>query len=490
MKSPGSQLSPGRYAQELNLLEQVHVALGTASKLEDFYLIATSILVDPNAFGYSRALVLRSEERPRSFTGRVALGTQSLEDHLRFREDILEETRRLQELIEAIQRENPEPRAIQPLYDLRFHSLWIHLLQGNDAGGDGLNSGFRELNIGREGLPENHLLERAAAATRATIFTAEDVDATGLEDYVRFPCVAGRLVTRRGMHGLLIADRQYEDTPIDGESLYHFQWLVNHASVSLENVELVEELTATTQRLQEVDRLKSNFLSIVSHELRTPLTSIMGFAQLLAAEKVGTLQPSQRDLMRRIEQHSTHLHNMVNDILEIAEVEGGGMVNVQVQPVDPLSCFISVLPKIEARRGNKQVTIEPLIHDSVPLVWADDAALERVLFHLLDNAVKFSPGEGRVTVEYEAREAVLDISVQDSGIGIPQDNLKKIFDHFYQVDFRLERSFGGMGIGLTVVKLLLDAMNGRIRVESTPGVGSRFTLTFPIAPGRSGAPAE
>lgn len=468
-----------RYQRELNLLEQVHVALGTASKLDDFYLIAASMLVDPNAFGYSRAFILRYDERSRTFLGRVGLGVQTREEHERFRRNILEETLRLQELVDAIQQESPEPRAVQPLYDLRFHSLWIHLLQGS-GDGEGLNDAFREVSVHREALGPDHLLERTAAGIRAQILNPGDAPLAGLEDFISCPCVVGRLMTRRGLHGVVVADRVYEDSPIDDEALYHFQWLVNHASVTLENVELVEDLTATTQRLQEVDRLKTNFLSIVSHELRTPLTSIVGFVHLLSDERVGPLTESQRDLLSRVSQHSGHLQNMVNDILEIAEVEGGGMVNVELAPVDPLGALLHVLPKVEARRGARNITIEPLLRGSVPMVWADESALERVFFHLLDNAVKFISNEGRVTVEFLVREGVLDIAIRDTGIGISQENLKGIFDHFYQVDFRLERAYGGMGIGLTVVKLLLDAMTGRIRVESTVGVGSCFTLTFPI----------
>ena len=486
MKSPGSQLPSARYLQELNLLEQVHMALGTASKLEEFHLILCGILVDPNTFGFSRAFVMRYDERLRQYTGRVALGATSREEHARFRAEIMGETQRLQELIDAIQAESPEPRALQPFYDLRFHSLWIHLLQGSDES-EGLNSGFREVVLSREELGPGHLLERAAAAARAQIYREGDCALEGIAEFVQLPCIAARVMTKRGMHGILIADKLHEDTPLDTEALYRCQWLVNHASVTLENVELVEELTATAKRLQEVDRLKSNFLSIVSHELRTPLTSIVGFAQLVGEEKVGPLNTSQRDLIKRVVQHSMHLQAMVNDLLEIAEVEAGNMLNLQVETVDPLSAALNVIPKAEMRRGSKAITIEPIIGMTgpVPMIWANRAALERVFFHLLDNAVKFIQHKGRVTIEFAERDGVLDIAIQDTGIGISAENLKRIFEHFYQVDFRLERAWGGMGIGLTVVKLLLDCMRGTIRVESTPGAGTRFTLSFPVARGDS-----
>ena len=130
--------------------------------------------------------------------------------------------------------------------------------------------------------------------------------------------------------------------------------------------------------------------------------------------------------------------------------------------------------------------MEPVIEGAVPMVWADHTALERVFFHLLDNAVKFIRATGGVTVEFAESEGMLLIDIRDTGIGISAENLQRIFEYFYQVDFRLERAWGGMGIGLTVVKLLLDCMRGTIRVESTPGTGTRFTLSFPIARGKSG----
>ncbi|MBX7247089.1 MAG: HAMP domain-containing histidine kinase [Candidatus Sumerlaeaceae bacterium] len=466
------------FTEEISLLEQVHVALGSASRLEDFYLILGSVLVDPNTFGFSRAFVLRYDERTRCFLGKVALGSTSREQYEQLREDLLAEARLLKDQEEAITRETGEPMALQHLYDLRFHSLWIQLLQGQEEGTD-LNTAFQEVSLRRDKLLPGHLLESAASSAQARQFENSEAVLEGLDKFVHLPALAGRLVSKRGLHGVLIADRIFEDRPLDGQDLYHFQWLINHASVSLENVLLVSELTETTNRMREVDRLKTNFLSIVSHELRTPLTSIVGFVHLLAEEKVGKITPSQKDLLKRVSQHSTHLQNMVNDLLELAEVESGGMVNVELVPVDPLEALYAVMPKIEARRGAKNVAIEPSIMSTVPKILADQSALERIYFHLLDNAVKFTNEKGTVGIEFNRANGELDISIVDQGIGIPQENLQRIFDNFYQVDYRLDRAYGGMGIGLTVVSLLLRALNGKINVESTVGIGSRFTVTFP-----------
>jgi len=475
--------------QELTLQEQAHVALGSASTFEEFYVILCCMLVDPNGFGFSRAFLLRYDDIQRAYVGKIAIGALNAKDHRRLRQEIAEEAQRLEEQIEIIKATSPEPRALQSLYDLRFHSLWIHFLQDRDSAG-GLNEQFRQLRFSEPDLPSDHVLRVVANQPRALLFeSVADQQLRGLDELIQPPFLAGRLATKRGLHGLLIADGRFERKKLDERALYHFQWILNHASVTLENVELLEELRETTARLQEVDRIKSNFLSIISHELRTPLTSIVGFVQILQEEKAGTLTPFQRDLLRRVAFHAANLQSMVNDLIEIAQVEAGGMINVQLQPVDPLSALLKTIPKVETRRGSKPISIEPIVTSEVPLVRTDPNALERILFHLLDNAVKFIPDQGHVRIFFLRRDDWLDIAIEDTGIGISPENLRKIFDYFYQVDSRLERVYGGMGIGLTIVKLLLDATGGQIRAESTPGVGSRFTVSYPIVSDTLGAEA-
>lgn len=456
------------------------MALGSAHKLDDFYAIVAGLLVDPATFGFSRAFIIRYDEKSRQFHGRIALGAGTRTEHDQFRSDQeLEQTLLRRQIAEAEQ-ESPEPAAIQQLYDLRFHALWVQLLQGQNEG-TGLNANFLAYRADAAEMAENHLLSLTIESPQVNVFQPGEAGIDGLEDLIKLPLVAARLKTRRGLHGVIIADRQFEDKPLDDQSLVRFQWLVNHAGVTLDNVELVEELTEAAQRMREVDRLKTNFLSIVSHELRTPLTSIIGFVHLLREGKSGPVSEGQKDMLGRVSNQSIHLQNMVNDILEIAEVESGGIVNVTPRAVDPLAALQKIIPKVEGRRSSRHVTIEPLETGAVPNVYADAAALERIYYHLIDNAIKFIPDAGRVTIEFNQVGRRLEIAITDTGIGISPENLQQIFNHFYQVDYRLERAYNGMGIGLTVVKLLLDATGGTLHIESTPGTGSRFTVSYPLA---------
>lgn len=456
------------------------MALGSAHKLEDFYAIVAGLLVAPDMFGFSRAFIIRYEEPRRIFQGKMALGARTAAEHARFRRELKREQDALRRQIAEVERESTEPAAIQQLYDLRYHSLWVQLLQGREEG-TALNARFQNIRLAEDELPPDHLLVKIAASPHCAIYKRGDARLDALEPMVELPVVAARLKTRRGLHGIILADRLFDDHPLDQHSLVRFQWLINHASVTLDNVELVEEMTESAKRTRELDRLKTNFLSIVSHELRTPLTSIVGFVHLLKDGKAGAVAEPQRDLLERVANHSAHLQNMVNDLLEIAEVESGGIVNVQLQAVDPLGALWRVLPKVENRKAGRNVIVEPVVTGPVPLIRTDATALERIYFHLLDNAVKFIQGTGRVNITFEPAGDRLNIAISDTGIGMSAENLKQVFDHFYQVDFRLERAYGGMGIGLSVVKLLLDATGGEMSVESAPGVGSRFSISWPLA---------
>ncbi len=411
-----------RVSDELHLLEQVHMALGSSHSLDDFYAAMAGMLVDPKTLGFSRAFIIRFDDKLKQFQGRMAAGDEA-----------------------------------------------------------GLKTEFMHYRADASALPADHVLSRAADSPQTIICKPGDTNLDGLEPVVQLPLVAARLKTRRGLHGVVIADRKFAGQPLDHLCTVRFQWLVSHACVMLDNVELVEELTDAAQRMREVDRLKTNFLSIVSHELRTPLTSIIGFVHLLREGKAGGVTDEQRDMLGRVANHSAHLQNMVNDILEIAEVEAGGIVNVTLQSVDPVAALNHVIPKAEARKSSRHVVIEPVVTGEVALVLTDPIALERIYYHLIDNAIKFIPDSGRVTIEFKETNHRLEITVADTGIGISPENLKQIFDHFYQVDYRLERAYNGMGIGLTVVKLLLDATGGILRITSAPGDGSRFTVSYPLA---------
>jgi PAS domain S-box-containing protein len=237
------------------------------------------------------------------------------------------------------------------------------------------------------------------------------------------------------------------------------------------------ELEARNREAEEANRLKTEFLTGMSHELRTPLHTILGFAELLSEELEGPLNEKQKRFITHIQNDSTHLLALINDLLDLSKIEAGRLelkwVTLLLSEVLQ-EAVSSVRPQGQA----KSVAIEILVDHSLQ-VHADRLRLKQILFNLLSNAVKFTPERGKVTVDAECLEGYVHISVTDTGIGIPEDKLESIFDKFYQIGRKVKDSPEGTGLGLAITRQLVKEHGGSIQVQSTPGKGTRFTFTIP-----------
>jgi signal transduction histidine kinase len=261
--------------------------------------------------------------------------------------------------------------------------------------------------------------------------------------------------------------------------------LAYHAASAIQNARLyqqvrhhADELAATVVRLRELDRLKNEFIQNVSHELRTPLAVIQGYAALLEAGELGELRSTQRETVSTICRRIQMLRDMVEDITLILGVESG--------PPEPLPVSVGELvrtavdeihPVIEQSRLTLLAEIPP----SLPSVCGSPVYLRRAVDNLLNNAVKFTPEGGTITVQMWQEDDLVVLQVADTGIGIPPDQHERIFDRFYQVDGSSSRRYGGMGLGLALVKEVVEAHGGTVRVESAENEGSTFTMTLPVS---------
>ena len=271
------------------------------------------------------------------------------------------------------------------------------------------------------------------------------------------------------------------------------------ASVRASYRELAEKtakLQTAYDRLRELDRLKSNFLATVSHELRTPLTSIIGYAEMLETGIAGALNAEQQDFVATIHGKGDQLLQLISSLLDLSKLEQGVMT-LHRETVEPGALLAEVAKTMVPAAHRKSITLETQQEQHLPFVDADPVRLRQVLFNLAENAVKFTPEGGSVRFRAEATElepegddalgAVLmaapqravALSIEDTGIGMPANELARIFDAFYQVDSSSTRAHGGTGLGLSIVKRLVDAHGGTVRVESEPGRGTRFIVILP-----------
>lgn len=241
-------------------------------------------------------------------------------------------------------------------------------------------------------------------------------------------------------------------------------------------------------RLLEVDRMKSDFVSIVSHELRTPLTSIRGGLQLALADTEAVRDPAVHQLLTVALNNSERLIRIVNDILDIAKIESGGM------PLDPRPCRVDELLRVAEQSVGRLALAEDVqltrrLPADLPPVLADFDRVVQALVNLLSNAIKFAPPDSEVVIEGTARGNMVALAIRDQGPGISADNLARLFQKFQQVDSSTSRSVGGTGLGLVITKALIEQHGGHIEVESLVGRGSTFTIVLPAAQSGS-APAR
>lgn len=251
--------------------------------------------------------------------------------------------------------------------------------------------------------------------------------------------------------------------------------LASQAAVAIENARLVAELQEANVRLAELDQLKSSFIAIASHELRTPLALILGYATFLR-EEADDAASEQIDMVL---QGAIQLKGLIEDMVNLSHLEAGSA------ELD-LSEFIlqDVIQRaIEAQQqfaDTKSLEIRQSLPAAAICVRADLEKISIVLNNLLNNAIKFTPAGGRIQVAVRLQTGIVAVSIADTGIGIPQNELERIFNQFYQVESALTRREGGMGLGLSIARGIVELHGGRIWAESVPGRGSRFTFTLPI----------
>ena len=236
-----------------------------------------------------------------------------------------------------------------------------------------------------------------------------------------------------------------------------------------------------SEMIRNLSRVKSRFLVTMSHELRTPLNSIIGFSELLQDMKCSEVAHAQcGDYTQHIRQAGYHLRDIVNDVIDISKIDAGKMrCNPTPLAVAPI-CRSGARHLLDQAVGS-DVTVDVLVPDGISDLWADEWAVNKMLFNLLSNAIKFTPAGGTVSLRAQATADGIDLIVTDTGIGIPAEQIDQMLEPFEQIDHRYARARGGTGLGLALVRGLVTLNHGRLSIESVLGAGSTFTVTLPAA---------
>lgn len=254
------------------------------------------------------------------------------------------------------------------------------------------------------------------------------------------------------------------------------------AAIAIENAQLYASLEQRAQNLAEAyadlkraDRLKGEIVQNVSHELRTPLTFVKSYVKLLLDEEIGPLNPEQKKYLEITTKKTDVITQLVNNIMIMQQTD---QVLVKRESVSLTELARQAIQEHTAEAQEAGLILIENVDDSPPVTGDKDQLLQ-VFDNLIGNAIKFSPHNGQITVAVEDIGTMVQASVSDQGIGIPQNQQKRIFERFYQIDGSARRRFGGTGLGLAIVKRILEAHEGQVWVESEPGKGSTFYITVP-----------
>ncbi|MDD2703221.1 MAG: GAF domain-containing sensor histidine kinase [Candidatus Omnitrophica bacterium] len=301
---------------------------------------------------------------------------------------------------------------------------------------------------------------------------------------------------KEGNKGFLLVGTETLDVPITEGDEELITILSNQLGQSLENARLFEKTWRTQQELEKrveertreltqaleeketISRRKSDFVSSVAHELRAPLTSIKGYAAILSSGKLGILPEDARLRIEKLNKHSDELVQLVNDLLDIARIESG-KVTMKQEPAGLKRIVEETLDLLSVQCKEKQIELSSHIGEDIPHVLIDIIQIKRVFINLINNAVKFTPKNGRISVFVHKIIGGVQVDINDTGCGIPADALEKIFNEFYRVDNAVNMQVKGTGLGLSLVKNIIEAHKGKIWVQSKTGEGSTFSFTLP-----------
>jgi K+-sensing histidine kinase KdpD len=285
--------------------------------------------------------------------------------------------------------------------------------------------------------------------------------------------------------GVLEAVNKHGGTGFDPMDECTLSALASQAAIAIENARLLRDLQQAHAELQQLDQAKSNFISIASHELRTPLHVILGYAEFLQGETSAT----GLEYLRLVRNSAMRLKTLIEDMVNLNYMDTGS-VELEQKRLNLLHIVQAVVSETISHAKAQGLKFESTLSTEPLWVWADETKIHVAVFNVVSNAIQFTPAGGRVVISCERQSNEACVSVTDTGPGIPPQELGRIFERFYQIENHMTRRHGGLGLGLTIARGMVQLHSGRIWAESpiANNSGSRFTLALPLIDDQRSAP--
>ena len=278
------------------------------------------------------------------------------------------------------------------------------------------------------------------------------------------------------MGGLTVWRRQSGE--FKPEVINLLQTFATQSVLAIQNARLFREIEDKSHQIEAANRHKSEFLANMSHELRTPLNAVIGFSEVLIEKMFGEINPKQEEYLQDILSSGKHLLSLINDILDLSKIEAGRM-ELEVSAFDLPVALDNAVTLVRERAWRHGIALAVTVDPGLGRFVGDERKIKQVLLNLLSNAVKFTPEGGKVDVSAARANAMVEISVSDTGIGIAAEDQEDIFEEFRQVGGDYARKREGTGLGLTLARRFIELHGGRVWVKSEVGKGSTFTFSLP-----------
>lgn len=343
--------------------------------------------------------------------------------------------------------------------------LRLLVYKGAASGSNGAANGSRVVPISHPILSQVLNENQSVISHDVTLELA--IDGTPAAAQLAVPIKRDGIIT-----GLITLESRQPYT-IDGEDIAFVERLADRAAVAIKNSRLYEEI-------QAISKAKSEFISVVTHELRLPMTAIRGYNDLLLGGLTGPLNDQQLQFMQVIKRNLDRMQDLISDLSDINRIESGRM-KFELQAFDIRATIHDVHESLREVIASKRQTLAIEIDENVSDIYADPKRIGQVLTNLVSNAHKYTPDDGHITIQVKEIPGFVDLAVSDNGIGISAENQEKLFTQFFRAEDKAVREQAGWGLGLSIVKKMVEAQGGEIRFKSELKHGSTFAFTVPLA---------